>query len=1084
MNQQLYKIFVLFLFCLAGTTIYSQTELGNPYVKNYSPKEYKSSATIWDITQDNKGLMYFGVSGGVLQYDGTEWRIYAVENQTTVRALDVSDDGLVYVGAKNEFGYLSQDSLNNVKYVSLSKKLGEENLDFADVWNVYVTKEGVFFLTFKKIFRWHNDELKVYDIGKLNAHLGFYVNETLYVVTRKEGLFEFKDNKFELVKGAEKYQNIPIFCILPKSENEIIIGTRQFGLEKFNTTTGEKTPFENAINEKIISEKIYHATVSENKEIVIATLTNGVYVLDYSGKLLMHLSKNNGLIDDNVKYVFKDKFGGLWAGTAVGISYVDLNLPLTYYTSKNGIEGYSRDVIRFNDIIYVATGNGIYYLDESEREASKRFKKITQSADQFWKFTEVNGHLIVGGSHGLFEIKGKSVKKLFSFGSNAVFNLLQSKKDSNRIYLALKNGLAIAEVQYSLQGESQIKVVKKLAGYTDETHYLAEDIHGDLWAATAFDYLIKFEAKSFIKGQNSKIAYSKIEHDEKLSKEGMLGINDKVYFTSSDGLYGVDSKGELIKDSLIDIEGLTGEHKIRRLSEDRHGNLWIHYHISDESGEVLALKQPDGSFIAKENPFTRIKEKLSHVHKVYVENNGVAWYVGGEGVVRYDYNKDLTKRKNYNVNIRKVILHRDSIISYGNKDELNIHDYTFSFDHNATTFSFSAASYGNETENTYQFYLEGYDKEWSDWTYQSKKEYSFIHEGEYIFRVRAKNIYNQISKEDQFTFVILPPWYREVWAYVLYVFLFLVLIFVVIKISTYRLLKAKNQLTQIVEERTKDILIEKQKVEKQKEEIEEVHKELSLRNEDVMASIKYAQRIQASILPPIERFKNEFKEGFIFYKPRDIVSGDFYWYEKLGDNFIIAVADCTGHGVPGAFMSMICSTLLNKVVEKESVNSPELALTILNNELIKSLRQKDVSTHTGAMDGMDVALIVIDQKNMSCSFSGAYRPLVLIRDGELLVFKGNRYSLGGGFVDVKKFEKETIELKSGDVLYSFTDGLVDQFGGEKNKKYKVERFKKLLLEINDRPMSEQYALIEKAFNDWKEGYEQIDDVLVVGLKIP
>ena len=408
------------------------------------------------------------------------------------------------------------------------------------------------------------------------------------------------------------------------------------------------------------------------------------------------------------------------------------------------------------------------------------------------------------------------------------------------------------------------------------------------------------------------------------------------------------------------------------------------------------------------------------------------------------------KLKNYKVNIRQVALNTDSIIDYGSTAIES--KFIFEFKNNATAFTFSAATYSNDEEVYYQYFLEGHDEDWSEWTTQNNKEYNFLHEGNYTFKVRAKNVYNQISEEDSFSFEILPPWYRETWAYIVYGVLILLLIYIIIRVATYRLQKSKRQLELIVEERTKDIVKEKEIVEEQKLLIENVHAELSERNKDVMDSIKYAKRIQSSILPPIEKIKNEFEESFVLYKPRDIVSGDFYWYHKVGDFFILACADCTGHGVPGAFMSMIGATLLNKIVENENISHCKDALNLLDREVVNALQQTNIKENEIVMDGMDVALIAVNKNTRECHYAGAYRPLYLIRNNELKVFKANRQSIGGSVNKENPFVGENIILESGDQLYMFTDGVTDQFGGEKNKKYKTERLKQFLLNICNQNM--------------------------------
>ncbi len=1069
-----YLIYLLITFFTLNAVI-AQSELGNPYIKNFNSKKHKISATVWDITQDKKGLMHFGTANGLLQFDGDSWRTIKVDNGSTVRSLDCDENGKIYIGAKGEFGYLGEDSLGYPVYISLSKNLPEEHKDFADVWNTYATKDGVFFLTFKKIYQWNNQKFSVFEFDDITAHLGFYVDNQLYLVRQKAGLHVFKNEKFVPVSGGEHYIGKTIFSILPYDNNQVVVATRAHGLEIHNIKTGVISPFQNEVNDELKIQKIYHGAMSENGEYLIGTLNNGIYVISKSGKLLMNINEHNGLQSSNIKYLYKDYYGSIWAGTAMGISLIDLNLPLTFFDAENGIKGYCRDIIRFQDEIYLATGNGIYYLDKNAINPKEKFKPLTNANGQFWQFLIVNNKLYTS-SNGLYEIKDKKLYRIHSFGRNALFRMHHSKKNPSLIYLALKNGLALAYVN-SL---GEVEQVKKFESFSDECHDLIEDKNGNLWLQTAYDYLVKVDASSFEKN-SSNFSYKKYKEGEKLAAEEFIYFNDEVLFSSNNGLLKHDDKKGFIDYDKLLFEKLDDEYKVARMVEDHQNNLWLHYHYGSTSGEVLAIKKND-KYELKTNPFTRIKEKISHVKSPYVEPNNIAWFIGGEGVVRYDFNNDLHRQKQYKVNIREVALNSDSIIDFGGNSPKS--DFTFNFKNNATSFVFSAATYQNEEEIYYQYFLEGNDEEWSDWTTQNYKEYNYLSEGKYTFKVRAKNVYNIISEEDEFSFEILPPWYRETWAYVIYALLFLAFVFVIIKIATHRLQQSKKQLEKIVEERTKDIVKEKEKVEEQKILLEEVHGELAERNKDVMDSIKYAQHIQSAILPPREKLKNVFKESFIFYRPRDIVSGDFYWYENIGNHFILTCADCTGHGVPGAFMSLIGATLLNKIVEKQEVENPAVALTILDKEVSKTLRQNHDLAQRNNTDGMDLALIAINLKDKVCDYSGAYRPLYLIRNKELHVYNSNRHSIGGGLASNKKFSGEHIPLQAGDQLYLFTDGVTDQFGGEKGKKFKRERLKKLLLEFCDETMEKQHQKISEAFSKWQGNHEQIDDVLLIGIRIP
>jgi PAS domain S-box-containing protein len=258
------------------------------------------------------------------------------------------------------------------------------------------------------------------------------------------------------------------------------------------------------------------------------------------------------------------------------------------------------------------------------------------------------------------------------------------------------------------------------------------------------------------------------------------------------------------------------------------------------------------------------------------------------------------------------------------------------------------------------------------------------------------------------------------------------------------------------------------------------NKNLERKNKEIVESIQYALRIQEAILPSKSLFYNSFSEAFVLYKPKDIVSGDFYWFFERDNCVYVAAIDCTGHGVPGALMSVIANSLFKEVFSNKEILEPNDVLVAIDIELQKELGKNPDKVK--ASDGMDVALIKVDKTTNQLSFSGAFRPMLILRNNTVLEFRGSRYPIGQYGNENKVFEKIEIELLQGDQIYIFSDGFVDQFGGENGKKLNRARFKELLLTIADMEMKEQEAFLEYAFNNWKQQEEQTDDVLVIGLK--
>ncbi|MBN1182904.1 MAG: tetratricopeptide repeat protein [Bacteroidales bacterium] len=256
--------------------------------------------------------------------------------------------------------------------------------------------------------------------------------------------------------------------------------------------------------------------------------------------------------------------------------------------------------------------------------------------------------------------------------------------------------------------------------------------------------------------------------------------------------------------------------------------------------------------------------------------------------------------------------------------------------------------------------------------------------------------------------------------------------------------------------------------------------EIQAQRDEITASIHYASRIQTAILPPRELREQILPEHFILYKPRDIVSGDYFWMTQKGDKTIVVAADCTGHGVPGAFMSMLGVVFLNEIVNKPGIKHANQILHELRDYIIKALHQTGKAGEQ--KDGMDMALVSLDCKTHEVEYSGAYNPLYHIRDGQLEELKADRMPIGI-HLSLDPFTNQVIKVKPGDTLYMFSDGYVDQFGGALGKKFKAPQFKELLLSIQEKPMSEQKELLNESIEKWREGYDQIDDILVIGIRV-
>jgi serine phosphatase RsbU (regulator of sigma subunit) len=433
------------------------------------------------------------------------------------------------------------------------------------------------------------------------------------------------------------------------------------------------------------------------------------------------------------------------------------------------------------------------------------------------------------------------------------------------------------------------------------------------------------------------------------------------------------------------------------------------------------------------------------------------------------------------------------------------------YSQNDLVFRFAAPYFIDEEATQFSYFLEGFDQtEWSAWTTESKKEYTNLREGTYVFKVKARNIFGKESNVASYQFTILPPWYRTWWAYSLYALLGILLILGLIYGNSRRLLAAKRRLEATVKQRTAEIEKQKAEIEAQRDNLAEMNEEINMqreeilitaenlkianneiskKNEDIVASINYAQRIQFAMLPFEGRIaENIGKENFfILYKPKDIVSGDFYVFEEIDNKLFVAVADCTGHGVPGAFMSMIGNQLLHEIIVRDAVHRPDLVLNKLHLEIRRVLQQEQ----TGTQDGMDIALVVIYRQEAYFEYAGAMNPMYYLQGEQptLHELKATKKPIGGRTFDKEAervFAYHTVQFdQTPTTLYLFSDGYCDQFGGQDNRKFMAKRFRETLLAAYNKPLAQQKQILDDTITTWiKEANEkQIDDILVVGIKV-
>ncbi|MFL5762453.1 MAG: two-component regulator propeller domain-containing protein [Bacteroidia bacterium] len=488
-------------------------------------------------------------------------------------------------------------------------------------------------------------------------------------------------------------------------------------------------------------------------------------------------------------------------------------------------------------------------------------------------------------------------------------------------------------------------------------------------------------------------------------------------------------------------------------------------------------------WITHKNGISRIKGSDHHVTTykksdglLFVSNNmnaacsdlkGNLWFGTEEGLVLYNSKRNSNAIPEPRVKVQSLVLNDKSFTT---QDRIALPYGSYN-----AKLSFIGISLTDASKVMYKYRLSGLDSTWRI-TDEKTVEFPKLSNGNYTFQVYACNqdgVWTTLPAEISFE-IGIPVWQR-IWFWIAVILLLTFLIYIFIRSRIKGLLRIKQQLEAKVKEKTYQLQIEKEQIEGIKVILEE-------KNKDITDSITYAKRIQEALLPSKESFFACFPNSFIYFKPREIVSGDFYWFTETETCYVIAVVDCTGHGIPGAFMSIIGSTILSDIVIDKKITAPNEILNQLNLNIVRMLKQDEEGS--SSRDGMDVSICTIDKQRKKMVYSAASRPLYYVRNGVLNEMKLKNHSIGGSYEEYKKiYAAIEIDIEGGETFYLFSDGFADQFDQTDQVKFSSKRLKKMFLDVSPLPPGEQRKMIDTTFNAWKGSRSQLDDVTIIGFRI-
>ncbi|MGE0635283.1 MAG: two-component regulator propeller domain-containing protein [Bacteroidia bacterium] len=1019
------------LVCFASP-LFSQTY----FFENFTVEKGLPQSQVLSVFQDASGRLWIGTNqGGVARYDGNTPEIFNETNglaNNVVYSITQGNEGNLYIGTGNGLSVYDGKKFKN--YTT------ENGLSHNGVVKVFKDKKGKILLgTGKGVCVLEGDTVIPFKLDSvLDNSTVFNIVEdnkgNTWFCTIQNGLFLFSGGKVKNYTTANGLKSNGVYSIIQRGTQNYWISTHEglFNLEN-EIITQVKVP-------GTVNDITFYDFCKDDVDNLWIGSSEGVF--KYRNGQFTKFRKSNGLVDNNIWKIIQDREGNMWfASKTNGLSKLSSEM----FYSYNIRDSLPDDII---EAVFQDT-SGLYWIG-SKRGATlfdgKKFKTFKEknglSSETVTCFEqEKDGTILIGTNRGLTKYDGKKFTSLPA-EDKGIYHIQDILVEENgTIWLATWGGIANVE-------NNKIVPFKPGEKFQDKTYCIYKDSEGVLWFGYE-DGVLRYNGTS-------------VQHMNK--GNGFIGDRIRcidededwnLWFGTNDGLYKYNRR---YLTHFGEKEGLKYS-AVYSLVFDKNNSMWLGMikgisHITAK-GDVINRNR----YYGKDDGFAGGCSN----NAMMIDNKGKIWIGTASGLVVYQPEFDVPKNTEPITVIKSVRLESQLITDWklfaDSVDSKNIpYNLVLPYDRNHLTFDFVGISLTNPHEIAYQYYLKPFENDWQRITYQNKKDYTNLPPGEYEFFVKSgteEDIVN--AKPVSFKFVIEPPFYQRWW--------FFLIIALVVAAAIYSYVSIRRANWQIT---------------RQKEEISLQKDIIEHKNRDITDSINYAKTLQEAVLPPQQVFKKYLKDTFILYMPKDIVSGDFYWVEKRGDNVLLSVVDCTGHGVPGAFMSIIGHNGLNQAVNEHRLLKPSIILNYLNLSVNETLHK--ATEGTSVRDGMDMALCNFNTKTLELEYAGAHNPLFIISKGELIELKADRMSIGQFTDEPKSFSNHTYQLQPGDSFYMFSDGMVDQFGGEKGKKFKKAQLRELLQSIGHLPMEEQKTRILAHYKQWMGNHEQVDDMCLIGVK--
>ena len=826
------SLFLLIAVLYFGSIAYAQNTIGIPNITNFYKQDYKAGRQNWDIAQDSRGIMYFANNNGLLTYDGSFWRTYPIPNATIVRSLAIDKNDRIYIGGQQEIGYFYPNERGELEYTSLRQLIKDS--DYADVWTIQIVEDHIFFHAHRKIFDYHNGTVKTFK-STFWSFLGYSHNEVL-AYNYENGFVYYKNGQWiPRVKTGTFPKGTLLKSVIDLGHDSLLLTSVSKGL--FILKGDVLTRFETPDINEMAAKNIFGARLLSPSTIAFNTNLGGCIIMDKNGKFIQQLTKNEGIQTNNVQNLFLDKDQNLWLALNNGIDLVSYNNAIKNIfpepTDRNS--GYTSIV--HNHSLYLGVATGLYKTELPVKDSDISFAKgsfslVENTKGQVWNMSEVNGEIVMGHNLGSFIIKDN--KAILIDNKNGFWGFLP-------LYDSFPYSVVIAGTYNGINfyNYANNRFTSMYEARFESARFIVK--HKNLiWAIHPYKglYIVSFDGKKkpVVTNYNDKNKFLSKNHNH------LYNVADRMILATDNGIFEFDDAINDFKPSDF-LKKLFGKIQVEYLKEDKTGNIWFvsnkRVGVAERTGDNYRLVYiPELGDKITANGFENIN---------IIDSNNVL-IAAEKGFFHINYARYKKSKYPLTTLIRNVQVS-------SKKEHLIFGGYALSADNaakesikyasNSLHFECSAIIYGQQYTIGYSYYLKGFDREWSDWSQKTEKDYTNLPPGKYVFQVKSRTNLDNESPVASFSFTILPPWYRSWWAYTLYALALFALLYWFYKRQQHKYrkreaLKLLQQEQRYAEEQKQLQMLHELQMGKREKEI------IELKNEKLQADIEYKNSQLAS----------------------------------------------------------------------------------------------------------------------------------------------------------------------------------------------------------------------------------------------